>query len=255
MIRRVEPMLVVGSQTEGSAGPAPRPKRPSSRRRAMRLIRRLGLIFVGLPLLALAVGFAWFIWRVPADEVVLDRNADGIVVLTGGASRIADAIELLASGRGQRLLISGVHRTTSQREIQRLIPKHEQIIACCVDLDRSAVNTVGNATGTRRWVKERGFHSLIVVTSNYHMPRAMAELGHQIPDVVLIPFPVVTEKQRIEAWWSSETAARLLISEYLKFLLAQFRMRLDGGGGEGAASAGSAAHARHISILPGPALS
>ena len=57
-------------------------------------------------------GFVWFVYHVPATEVALNRNADGIVVLTGGASRISDAIELLAAGHGKRLLISGVHRTT-----------------------------------------------------------------------------------------------------------------------------------------------
>ena len=60
----------------------------------------------------------------PGHEVSLDRNADGIVVLTGGASRISDAIELLAAGRGKRLLISGVHRTTTAAEIARIAPRY-----------------------------------------------------------------------------------------------------------------------------------
>ncbi len=173
---------------------------------------------------ALVVGFLWFVSQVPADEINLHEKADGIVVLTGGASRISDAIDLLASGYGQRLLISGVHRSTNQTEIARVLPQHEKVITCCVDLDRSAVNTVGNATETRRWVKERGFHSLIVVTSNYHMPRAMAELSHQLPDVALIPFPVVTHKLPL---WSNPATVKLLMSEYVKYIVAVFRMRID----------------------------
>lgn len=245
-------MLATGSESKQGTGPAPRRKRAAARRRAMRAIRRLGLVLVVLPLLLLTLGFAWFVWRVPTDEVALSRNADGIVVLTGGASRIADAIELLASGRGQRLLITGVHRTTTQREISRLVPKHDKILACCVDLDRSAVNTVGNATETRRWVHKRGFRSVIVVTSNYHMLRAMAELAHQLPEVTLIPYPVVTDKQRTEAWWSSEAATRLLISEYLKFVLAHFRMQLDV---TATASRRLPGHALPIRVFPGPAVS
>ena len=152
--------------------------------------------------LLLGSGFLWFVWRVPADEIALNRNADGIVALTGGASRITDAIELLASGRGKRLLISGANRATNSNEISRLNPEFERWVRCCVDFDRS-LNTLGNAIETRRWAERRGFRSLIVVTSNYHMPRALAEIAHQLPDVALVPFPVVTDRQRAEPWWAS----------------------------------------------------
>ena len=177
--------------------------------------------------LAVAAGFGWFVWIVPTEEVELDRTADGIVVLTGGNSRVSDAIELLAEGRGKRLLISGVHPVTNLSEIARLVPVHERFVTCCVDLDHSAVNTVGNAVETRRWVETRGFHSLIVVTSNYHMPRTIAELERQMPDITLIPFPVVADKERAERWWTSPVTTRLLVSEYLKYIFAQVRMRLE----------------------------
>ena len=124
----------------------------------------------------LAAGFIWFVWRVPAEEVQISGSADGIVALTGGASRIADAIELLASGRGQRLLISGANPATNSQEISRLNPEFRRWVRCCVDFDRS-VNTLGNAIEIKRWTENRGFRSLIVVTSNYHMPRALAEIS------------------------------------------------------------------------------
>ena len=177
--------------------------------------------------MALIAGFGWFTAQLPAEEVAFDRKADGIVALTGAASRIPDAIELLASGHGRRLLITGVHRATSAREISRLMPLNQNAFACCVDLDRSALNTLGNAIEAKRWVQQHGFRSLIVVTSDYHMPRAMVELGHQLPEVTLIPFPVISEKIKSEPWWSSAITTRLLFSEYLKYLFAVVRMRLD----------------------------
>ena len=133
----------------------------------------------------------------------LDTKADGIVALTGAAARIPDAIELLATERGKRLLITGVHRDTSAREIARLTPLYSKYFNCCIDLDRSALNTFGNALETRRWARAHNFNSLIVVTSNWHMPRAMAELEHQLPDVTLIAYPVISEKAKAEPWWSN----------------------------------------------------
>jgi uncharacterized SAM-binding protein YcdF (DUF218 family) len=194
-----------------------------------RFARRLWRL-VMLATFALAVvfvaGFLWFVGSVPTEEVTIDRPADGIVVLTGGASRITDAIELLAAGRGKRLLISGVHPTTSSSELARLSPAYRRWMTCCVDLGHAAVNTTGNAIETRQWVTERGFRSVIVVTSNYHMPRTMAELRRRMPEVALVPFPVVTDKMRNEAWWSSPPTAKLLFSEYLKYIVAQVRFRL-----------------------------
>jgi uncharacterized SAM-binding protein YcdF (DUF218 family) len=100
------------------------------------------------------------------------------------------------------------------------------LMGCCVDLDRSAVNTRSNAAETRRWARERGFRSLIVVTSNYHMPRATVELSHAMPDIVLIPFAVVGDKWRDEPWWTNGATLRLLLSEYVKYVAAEARVRL-----------------------------
>ena len=194
------------------------------------LARWIGFLtmFVGVVgALLLAAGFFWFVWTIPSEDASRDRKADGIVVLTGAASRIPDAIELLAAERGKRLLITGVHRATSAREIARLTPLYSKFFTCCIDLDRSALNTFGNALETKRWAREHNFNSLIVVTSNWHMPRAMAELAHQIPEATLIAYPVISEKVKTEPWWSNFEMARFLFAEYLKYLFALTRMSLD----------------------------
>jgi uncharacterized SAM-binding protein YcdF (DUF218 family) len=193
------------------------------------LLRRFGAATIALCVAALALlalGFVWFAWMLPREEVTLDIDADGIVVLTGGASRTSDAIELLAAGRGKRLLISGANRATNSGEITRINPEFARFAKCCVDFDHS-LNTLGNAVETRRWAEKRNIQSLIVVTSAYHMPRAMAEIAHQLPNVTLVAFPVVSERLRSEPWWSSVGTARLIGVEYLKYVFAHLRMRLN----------------------------
>jgi uncharacterized SAM-binding protein YcdF (DUF218 family) len=219
-------MPTIGFNSDNGAAGMPRSTEPAT---SSPLLRRLGwstFVLCALGVLLIGLGFVWFVRHVPAEEVSLTRNADGIVALTGGASRIADAIELLASGRGKRLLISGAYRATNSNEISRLNPEFERWVRCCVDFDRS-LNTLGNAIETKRWAQSRGFRSLIVVTSNYHMPRALAEIAHQLPDVALVPFPVVTDRQRAERWWVGWGTTRRMFIEYVKFVFAKLRMGLN----------------------------
>jgi uncharacterized SAM-binding protein YcdF (DUF218 family) len=179
-----------------------------------------------LMIAAFAAGFVGFLSKVRNTEIRPERHADGIVVLTGGSSRVSDAMELLSAGYGKRLLISGVHPTIAASDISRSLQDSQALFHCCVDLDHSAVNTRSNAAETRRWAHERAFKSLIVVTSNYHMPRAIVEFSHAMPDVSLAPFAVVGDRWRDEPWWANGTTFRLLLSEYVKYVAAEVRVHL-----------------------------
>src|SRR5438445_7861412 len=111
------------------------------------IVGALAVGFVGA-----SFGFVAFLSQLRGAEEKPARNADGIVVLTGGSSRVSDALELLAGGYGKRLLISGVHPTNAVSDISRSLPDNQSLLLrCCVDLDRSAVNTRSNAAETRRW--------------------------------------------------------------------------------------------------------
>lgn len=197
------------------------PKLPRGWLRAA-LVSAIALAFV-----AAAAGFVAFLSQLRGAETAPNRKADGIVVLTGGSSRVSDAMELLAAGYGKRLLISGVHPTSTASDISRTLPENQSFMHCCVDLDRSAVSTRGNAAEARRWAEGRGFRSLIVVTSNYHMPRALVEFSHAMPETNLIPFAVVGDRWREEPWWISASTLRLLLSEYIKYIAAELRVRLE----------------------------
>jgi uncharacterized SAM-binding protein YcdF (DUF218 family) len=208
------------SASPDHSSPKTPPARPRGWLRAT-IVATLAIVFVGA-----AVGFVAFLSQLRGVETAPARNADGIVVLTGGSSRVSDAMELLAGGYGKRLLISGVHPTNAASDISRTLSDNHSLLGCCVDLDRSAINTRSNAAETRRWAHDLGFKSLIVVTSNYHMPRAIAELSHAMPDIELIQFAVVGDKWRDEPWWTSGATFRLLLSEYAKYVAVELRVGL-----------------------------
>ena len=168
-------------------------------------------------------GFLLFATGIPRTETPPPHPADGIVALTGGASRITDAMELLASNQGRRLLISGVIPVTKPGELIRLTPEYEKLFACCIDLGHQALNTSGNALEIAQWSRALGFRSLIVVTSGWHMPRALGGTPARNARYRLHP-PVVTDRMREEPWWTNAQTARLLMLEYLKYLAALARI-------------------------------
>ncbi len=183
---------------------------------ALRLLLVAAICFVG--------GFGWFANHVarlttPADP----ERADAIIVLTGGQSRLDAAMELLESGKGQRLLISGVHPSASRFQLQRATGGDKKLFSCCVDIDRAALDTIGNAEESAKWVENHAYDSVIVVTNNYHMPRSLLELGRLLGNARLEPYPVVNSDLGNGGWLTKPEALRVLFTEYNKYLLSLAR--------------------------------
>lgn len=182
----------------------------------------------GLTLAALGLaGFFWFAAIVVSGYPVSNETADGIVVLTGGRDRIQLAVEILEQKRARRLLISGVHPATTAVDIQRATETNPGLFACCVDLGHQAETTIGNALEADIWARANRFESLIVVTSAYHMPRALAELERSLPEVRLVPQPVRRPELGPDEWFRDARTIKLLLAEYLKYILARVRLGLE----------------------------
>jgi uncharacterized SAM-binding protein YcdF (DUF218 family) len=190
------------------------------------LVGGLRLIFNSLMLAfgLLAIGFLIFTRSIERSQPEPERTADGIAVLTGGVARIDEAMKLLAQQKAKRLLITGVNRTTSMEALKQLASEGDQLFSCCVDIDKEARDTIDNATETSQWVAQHHYNSIIVVTSNYHMPRALAELARVMPGVTLIPYSVVYNNVHLDRWWTYPGTTKLLVSEYLKYLPALGRL-------------------------------
>ncbi len=146
--------------------------------------------------------------------------ADGIVALTGAGSneRIKAAMGLLEDGKGKRLLVSGVNRDASREDIRDATRAVRRLYDCCVDLGFEAATTVGNARETFAWARAMRYHSLIVVTADYHMPRAMLELRAGLPGIQLQSYPVATSVMGANGWWRTSRRARTMGLEYCKFI-------------------------------------
>lgn len=180
------------------------------------------LVVIGVVALIWLVGLFAFAHRVreltPAEE---PAPADAIVALTGPSSeRVNAAIRLLEQGKGERVLISGVNREVRRRELRELTPGSSRLFNCCVDLGFEAEDTVGNAQEIAAWARAKGYDHLIVVTSDYHMPRSLVEIRGQAPGVKLTPYAVSTPSLDNRHWWRATVTARRMTLEYMKYLAA-----------------------------------
>ncbi len=170
---------------------------------------------------ALLLGFAAFVSNLPSVSVQPERvaAADGIVVPTGGPERIATGLALLEAS-GARLLITGVNPDVSLDAV--LAEAGRSRPDCCLDLDRGAANTVGNAEATRIWAERHGFRRIHLVTSWYHLPRSHLLFERALPDISIIPHPVFPGQQPGYRWWLKSDGWRLVAVEYGKFVWALF---------------------------------
>ncbi|WP_323761704.1 YdcF family protein [Maricaulis sp.] len=179
-----------------------------------------GLCFVVV--LASAIGFAAYAGKVTGYDVPAAATpVDAIIVLTGDAGRLATGGELYRNGRAPRLMISGVHPSVTTADIRRQTGLDDAAFSCCVTLGREATDTVGNAREAAAYVQANGYDRLIIVTSDYHLPRSLLEFRSRMPGVDLIPYPV-----RTQAPWQDVGALRLWLQEYAKFTTVQLRHSL-----------------------------
>ncbi|WP_396595181.1 YdcF family protein [Brevundimonas sp. R86498] len=186
------------------------------------------LTLIGIVGLIWLVGLFAFADRVrgftPAPE---PGRADGIVALTGpSAERVNAAIRLLEQDKGERVLISGVNREVRRQELRELTPGSSRLFNCCVDLGFEAEDTGGNAREIAAWAEDKGYDSLIVVTSDYHMPRSLLEIRSAAPDLELTPHAVSTPSLDNSRWWRAAVTARRMTLEYMKYLAVLGRATL-----------------------------
>jgi uncharacterized SAM-binding protein YcdF (DUF218 family) len=215
---------------DGEAGENNNPAQAGLRRRAIASLKYAALA-VSVFCAAFVAGFALFADHVSNLSPPKDPTAaDAIIVLTGGQSRIDAALDLLKSGKGERLLISGVNPSASSESLRLAAGADTKLFKCCVDIDRAALDTIGNAEESAKWVREHDYDSVILVTNNYHMPRSLLEMHRLLQDARLEPYPVVNSRLDNGGWMAKPDAIRVLFTEYTKYLAAIARGVVAGNG-------------------------
>jgi uncharacterized SAM-binding protein YcdF (DUF218 family) len=175
------------------------------------------LRFGSLLLILYGLGFALFgvtLGKPASDDAA---KTDGIVVITGGAGRIEHAVEILGDGKGKRLLVAGADPAVTKADLVRRLGGRRKLVQCCVDLGSESVDTRSNAEETRRWLGRRGYKSVRLITSDWHMRRARYEFRRVLGD----DFEVVPDAVRTEPGFMT------LFGEYNKYLLRRIAVWLD----------------------------
>lgn len=180
-----------------------------------------------------AFGLARFVENLPRAVAAASEQADAVVVLTGGSRRLDEGVALLEAGAAPVLFVSGVDERVDGRGIRSLLDDGDtrlpdRLIECCLVLGYGATDTIGNARETQIWMQVGNRRSLLLVTSNYHLPRAMLEFGHAMPETRIIPHPVIPQDVRLDAWYRYPGTLALLANEYSKYLFATARVTVAG---------------------------
>ncbi len=201
--------------------PYPRPGRGTEsglRRWGVRILALLGVLT-----LSYALGFVWFLGQIP--RTVADRASvtDAIVILTGGSLRIETGIRLLREGLARQVLVSGVNRDVTLKDVADLALVPRDAIDCCVILGYAADDTVGNARETADWAAANRIRSVRLVTAGYHMPRSLIELRDEAPHLLIVPHPVFPPGGTLEDLLHRRSAVLLYLGEYHKFAGAVLR--------------------------------
>ena len=166
-----------------------------------RILSAIGVIW--------ALGFVAFAVTLPQP---LDEGASDVVIVpTGGAGRIARGLEVVRQGQAKELFVSGVDPEVRPGEFAEEFKVGGAAMECCVTLGYAAVDTHSNAQEAADWLKEHGFSSVRLVTSDWHMHRAYAEFRSIVPDDIII----------IQDAISANPSLSTLFLEYHKFLASR----------------------------------
>jgi len=161
-----------------------------------------------------------------------DIKSPNIVILTGGANRIKDGLKIIQDFKNSKninykILVSGTGMGFTKSSLKKKLGPNfnSQLIQCCIDLDGVSKNTLTNASETFKWTNKNDIKEFILITSNYHMPRAILEFKNVMPNLKIYTYAITPKKHNIKNWLSSYQTFSLVFTEYCKFIIAGLRIK------------------------------
>ncbi len=149
-----------------------------------------------------------------------NQKTDAIVVLTGGKGRVEEGVRLFRESQATFLIFVGVDPSVRKSDLYR--PKPGDPSADNVILEKSSRNTLENSIFGRDVIVSSGVHTVLLITSRYHLKRASILFRNSLPkDITIIPYPVDSVNLK-ESWWSDGGSFHLLFREFYKYCM--FRM-------------------------------
>ena len=171
--------------------------------------------------------------RILSIDKYESSKESNIVILTGGSNRIKDGLNIInkfdnTNNLHFKILVSGTGKGFTKLSLRNILNADFdlKLLDCCLELESVSKNTFSNATETFKWATRNNIKQFILITSNYHMPRALLEFRNKMPNIKIHTHPITPTKHDINKWLSSKETFSLVLKEFSKFLIASFRIKL-----------------------------
>ena len=188
------------------------------------MIKNKYLFLIIFLLIVLILDYSFFYKKIFNYKNNLNNNYN-FIVLTGGDNRVKKSLKIFfqIKNKNKNLFISGVGRGFNKKTLKKLTQKkthYNKIIDCCIQIEGISRNTFSNAVESLKWVKSKKINSFVLLTNNYHMPRAILEFKSIFKDIKITPYVFIDENK---IWWKTKIN---YISEYFKYKLTYLRINL-----------------------------
>ena len=102
------------------------------------------------------------------------------------------------------------HRIVNRHEIEKYVGKD--------------INHQGIGLNVKK-IERINIKEFILITSNYHMPRAILEFKNVMPSLKIYTYAITPKKHDIKNWLTSYKTFSLVFTEYCKFIIAGLRIK------------------------------